>query len=490
MSALEAGHRLGQYRVIRLLGEGGMGAVYEARHESLDRRVAVKTLHAEVAANQTAVTRFFNEAKTLSRLEHPSIVQVSDFGTAPDGTAYLVMEYLRGDSLGKRLRAFEAKGERLPLGPALQICWQVADVLAMAHSQGIVHRDIKPENLMLVADSVAPSGERVKVLDFGIAKLTGDNERGVAKTDTNALMGTPMYMSPEQCSGAGRVDDKTDVYALGCVLFQALAGRPPFQAEGAGELIGMHLFQPPPLLSELAPKLPAAVVELVHRMLIKDKSLRPDMATTAHQLGRLLAQVTGNASALASQTQWRAESSTGAELARSAQATTISMSAGQSTASQRKRRSILIAGAVALVLMTVALGAYTRLRGPRAAVETSVSASVGGSGTTSVAVVGPDLKVPVVRWRIDTEPSGAFVVDNSGKVIGVTPWAHEQEAAEGLTVFRLKLGGFLETDVSFDGSTDGTQRIALKRKPSATGKPPAGNRGTQTEKKREIGYED
>ena len=111
-----------------------MGAVYEARHESLDRRVAVKTLHAEVAANQTAVTRFFNEAKTLSRLEHPSIVQVSDFGTAPDGTAYLVMEYLRGDSLGKRLRAFEAKGERLPLGPALQICWQVADVLAMAHS--------------------------------------------------------------------------------------------------------------------------------------------------------------------------------------------------------------------------------------------------------------------------------------------------------------------------------------------------------------------
>ena len=187
------------------------------------------------------------------------------------------------------------------------------------------------------------------------------------------------------------VDDKTDVYALGCVLFQALAGRPPFQAEGAGELIGMHLFQPPPLLSELAPKLPAAVVELVHRMLIKDKSLRPDMATTAHQLGRLLAQVTGSASALASQTQWRAESSTGSELARSAQATTISMSAGQSTASQRKRRSILIAGAVALVLMTVSLLSLIHISGHICSDSPSNQA---GAGAT----------VERFRWDTDRPP--------------------------------------------------------------------------------------
>ena len=175
-----------------------MGAVYEARQEPLDRRVALKTLHAEHAKNKESIARFFNEAKALSRLEHPSIVQVSDFGHATDGTAYLVMEYLRGQSLASRLHELSARGELLPIATALQVCAQVADVLTMAHAKGIVHRDIKPANLMLVADPVAPGGERVKVLDFGIAKLT--DQPGVAKTATNQVMGTPAYMSPEQCA--------------------------------------------------------------------------------------------------------------------------------------------------------------------------------------------------------------------------------------------------------------------------------------------------
>lgn len=141
MTALAEGHRLGPYRIVRLLGEGGMGAVYEARQEPLDRRVALKTLHPEYAGNKDAVARFFNEAKILSKLEHPSIVQVSDFGNATDGTAYLVMEYLRGQSLGRRIRELSARGERLAVVTALQFGFQIADVLAIAHAQGIVHRD-------------------------------------------------------------------------------------------------------------------------------------------------------------------------------------------------------------------------------------------------------------------------------------------------------------------------------------------------------------
>jgi len=215
MSALSEGHRLGPYRIVRPLGEGGMGAVYEARQDPLDRRVALKTLHPEYAGNKDAVARFFNEAKVFSRLEHPCIVQVSDFGNAEDGTAYLVMEYLRGQNLGRRLTAGDG---RLPVATALQMAWQVADVLAVAHAQGVIHRDLKPDNLMLVADPIAPGGERVKILDFGIAKLTKAIDRGSVKTDTLAVMGTPMYMSPEQCAGAGGVDAKTDVYSLGCVL--------------------------------------------------------------------------------------------------------------------------------------------------------------------------------------------------------------------------------------------------------------------------------
>lgn len=133
---------IGPYRIVRLLGEGGMGVVYEARQESLDRRVALKTLHPEYARQQEQVARFFNEAKVLSKLEHPSIVQVSDFGTTSDGTVYLVMEFLRGESLRHRLSAVMERGERLPVAQVLQIAWQVADVLAVAHAMGVVHRDV------------------------------------------------------------------------------------------------------------------------------------------------------------------------------------------------------------------------------------------------------------------------------------------------------------------------------------------------------------
>ena len=289
MSVLSEGQRLGTYRIVQLLGEGGMGAVYEARQEPLERRVALKTLHAEHAKSKEVVARFFNEAKVLSRLEHPSIVQVSDFGYAADGTAYLVMEYLRGQSLGRRVRELAKRGERLPIATALQVCAQVADVLGTAHAQGIVHRDIKPDNLMLVADPVAPGGERVKVLDFGIAKLTDDN--GGMKTATNQMIGTPAYMSPEQCAGAGGVDAQTDVYALGCVLYELVGGQAPFVAEGPGHLIAMHLVQEPTPLLSVAPHVPVEIAELVHRMLRKDKTRRPTMKEVADELGQQLSKL-------------------------------------------------------------------------------------------------------------------------------------------------------------------------------------------------------
>lgn len=288
MPTLAEGSRLGSYCIVRLLGEGGMGAVYEARQEPLGRRVAIKTLHPQFAENPDAVARFFNEARVLSRLEHPSLVQVSDFWRDQDGSAYLVMEYLRGQSLRSRL-----KEGRLAVMPALQLGLQVADVLATAHAQGVVHRDIKPDNLMLVADPVAVSGERVKVLDFGIAKLLRDPEKSGTKTKTAAVMGTPAYMAPEQCAGAGGVNERADVYSLGCVLYEAIAGRPPFVAEGAGELIGMHLFTEPARLDTLVPALPRGVVELVHRMLTKQKSHRPDMSAVAMQIGTLLSELSG-----------------------------------------------------------------------------------------------------------------------------------------------------------------------------------------------------
>jgi serine/threonine protein kinase len=219
------------------------------------------------------------------------LVQVSDFGHTADGTAYLVMEYLRGQSLARRIRDLsEQIGERLPVATALHVCVQVADVLGNGARQGIVHRDIKPENLMLVGDPVAPGGERVKVLDFGIAKLSDD--RGGVKTATDQVMGTPAYMSPEQCAGAGGVDAQTDVYALGCVLYELLAGRTPFVADGGDGSSACTCFKSRRAAQRRTPgstrDCGACASHAAQR-----KAQRPTMKQAAEELARQLSKQTG-----------------------------------------------------------------------------------------------------------------------------------------------------------------------------------------------------
>ncbi len=281
---------IGPYRIIQKLGEGGMGAVFQAIQTPIERTVALKTLHLSHAGNKSMVARFLNEAKTLGKLQHPNVVQVIDYGTTSAGVAYLVMEFLRGETLSKRLKMRSQRRSSFPLLSILQLGFQVADALACAHANGIIHRDLKPDNLMLVRDAIAPGGERVKILDFGIAKLT-DKDSPNVKTATQAIMGTPMYMSPEQCQGAGKVDAKTDVYSLGCVLYESLCGFPPFLGEGHGEIIAKHLFQEPASITNHVSDVPASVVALVHRMLVKDKSVRPSMSEAADELGAIISSL-------------------------------------------------------------------------------------------------------------------------------------------------------------------------------------------------------
>ncbi|MBL8620131.1 MAG: serine/threonine protein kinase [Myxococcales bacterium] len=276
------GQTLGSYTIERELGRGGMGAVYLAVHTMLGRKAAVKLLRSELSRDPSTVQRFFTEARAASAIKHPSIVEIYDFGVAPDGAAYIVMELLDGESLATRL----ARLGRLPVATALVIARQIATALAAAHRAGIVHRDLKPDNAFLVADPEVAGGERVKLLDFGIAKLTGDG--GVAHTTTGAIMGTPHYMSPEQCEGSRAVDHRADLYSLGCMLFQMISGRLPFEGDGVGGIIGMHLYVAPPALRTLAPDAPAAVEALVARLLAKDPAARPASADElAAQLGQL-----------------------------------------------------------------------------------------------------------------------------------------------------------------------------------------------------------
>jgi serine/threonine protein kinase len=276
------GTQVGVYRVIQRIGDGGMGSVWLAEHTMLGRRAAIKVLHPEYSSSPEIVTRFFNEARAATAVNDPGIVQIFDFGRHSDGSAYIVMELLDGEPLDQRIARHGALG----LPEALRIMRQIAGALGAAHARGIIHRDLKPENVFIVRDPAVDGGERAKILDFGIAKLVGDH--GGVKTRTQTVMGTPRYMSPEQCRGAGLVDQRSDVYALGCLLFTLLVGRPPFDAEGVGEIIVMHMREPPPVPSSLRPGIPPEIDQLMLRCLEKDPAQRFDHGgELATAIGRL-----------------------------------------------------------------------------------------------------------------------------------------------------------------------------------------------------------
>jgi serine/threonine protein kinase len=274
---------IGQYRILRKLGAGGMGLVFLGEHTLLGRRAAIKTLLPAMSANSEIVERFFNEARATSAISDPGIIQVFDFGYHVDGTAYIVMELLEGEALSARI----ARLGTLSLGDALRIARQIAGSLAAAHACDIVHRDLKPENIFLVADAEAQGGERTKILDFGICKLgTGD----ATLTQSGAMIGTPVYMSPEQCRGAGGVDCRSDIYAFGCLVFHMLAGRPPFVGEASGDLIVAHLEEEPPAPSLYVDGLPLEVDALVLRCLAKAPEDRfSSMSELQQLLGELYA---------------------------------------------------------------------------------------------------------------------------------------------------------------------------------------------------------
>ncbi len=252
----------GRYELLEVIGRGGMGVVHRAQDRMLDRTVAVKVLPAEYADVDTLVERFEREARAAARLNHPNIVAV--FDTGRDGTVrYIVMEYVPGLSLAQRLRG----SGPLPVPEAIEVAAQMASALAAAHSAGIIHRDIKPANVML-----APSGT-AKVLDFGIARATAE----AALTATTTLLGSAPYMAPEIALGQP-ADARSDVYSLGCVLYEMLAGRPPFTGDLPVAVMNQHTSAPPQPPRELNSALPPAVDALILRMLAKEPADRPQEA--------------------------------------------------------------------------------------------------------------------------------------------------------------------------------------------------------------------
>jgi serine/threonine protein kinase len=265
---IAVGQTIGNYTITAKLGEGGMGVVYLAEHPVIGRKVALKAIHPELSRNPEVVSRFMTEAKSVNQIGNEHIVEIYDFGTTSDGEFYFIMEFLGGESLADKL-----KRERFfPAARALQVAAQVADALAASHSHGIIHRDLKPENIFLI--SRGSQADFVKVLDFGLAKLTQGEEKVTHKTRTGSVMGTPYYMSPEQCEGKATIDNRADLYSLGVILFEMLTGRVPFGGDGYGEIIVKHITQPPPSARSINPQLTQAHEAILSRALAKAREDR------------------------------------------------------------------------------------------------------------------------------------------------------------------------------------------------------------------------
>ena len=270
----------GRYEIVRLLGEGGMGAVYQARQVAMDRMVALKLILAELVRSPAAAARFHREMKLTARIEHPNTIRVYDFGET-DGQLFLTMELLRGRTLTDVLN----QSGRLELPRIVRIATQVTRALAAAHSEGVVHRDLKPDNVMLIEQY----GEHdiVKVLDFGIAKSLDEQEAGM--TSAGAVVGTPAYMSAEQAMGQP-VDQRSDLYSLGIMLYEMASGRVPFRAAALTALLVAHATEVPPPLGHVAPDVHPGLAALVDELLRKDPAARPQTAKLVeHRLKALIA---------------------------------------------------------------------------------------------------------------------------------------------------------------------------------------------------------
>jgi serine/threonine-protein kinase len=371
----------GKYRIERVLGQGGMGIVVAARHEELGERVALKFLLGEAASDPERVARFLREARAAARIRNEHVARVTDVGRLDGGAPYMVMEFLEGHDLEARL----AERGPLPLAEAVDYVLQACEALAEAHSIGIVHRDLKPANLFHVA---RPDGMPfVKVLDFGISKMNDPAGAGVQMTRTTAMLGSPLYMSPEHLKAAKDADQRADVWSLGVILYELVSGSVPFTAETIAHLGAKILNEPPTPLRSVRSDLPVAFEAVVNRCLQKDprdryqsvaelaRAIGPFAQDSRRSVERIERTLTGGSIADAAPA-----AAPPAPAAEAAAQTAASWGSVSSTAQRSSKRGALIGAAV---LAIVALGAIVVATRPSTAPPTSVVK------TTPVALPAP-----------------------------------------------------------------------------------------------------
>jgi serine/threonine protein kinase len=461
---------IGNYRVSKLLGEGGMGVVYLAQHPIIGRKVAIKLLHAVLARDQDIVSRFFNEARAIHMIAHENIVEILDFGQTTDGQPYFIMEFLEGEALSDVV----ARGAMPPEQVAV-IGGQMCRALAAAHAKGIVHRDLKPHNVQLCTK--ADGSPQVKILDFGVAKILAspDGAQSV-KTRTGSLMGTPLYMSPEQCKGAGTLDHRTDIYSLGVMLFEMLAGRPPFTAEGVGELFAKHMLEEPPSLLDFAPQVPSHMAAAVMKSLQKEPR---DRFESMEEFRKALVGEVKLAGAPARPGAPRTSPMGATQTMPSKASTTLSSASseidGELAPPRRSWKVPAIVGGVAVAAI-VAFVATSKGGSEKPAAAPQAAAMPAPAPPAPVAppppVAPPAAKT--VTLRFEAEPAGVHLfAKKDGKDLGEIPLELQVPKGTASSDYVFRLAGYKDVSLAAKPNADRTMHVALQKIPAPAAVPGA-----------------
>ena len=352
-----------RYTIERFIDQGGMSAVYEAHDPNLKRTVAIKIIHSHLSLDPQFVQRFEQEAASVAKLRHPNIVQAYDFNH-DESTYYMVMEYVPGKTLKQVLKAYSAKNKRLPLTETVRIMSNVCSAVDFAHQHNMVHRDLKPANVMLT-----PKGQPI-LMDFGVAKMLDGSDM----TATGATIGTAKYMSPEQARGE-KADERSDIYALGVILYEMVAGHPPFDADTTVGILMKHVNEPIPRIRDSRKEIPDELAEIIEKALAKNPDDRYQSAehiTTALQLFNKLSPETDSQSTVSSKSKVRSETPLSVKTLSAALETEppagqkVVTPAAAPTSSKSRKPIYWVAGLgiAACIILFVAAGALTYLFGP------------------------------------------------------------------------------------------------------------------------------